>query len=86
MLSLCCTSSVAKSERAQNGRKASVNVIVSRLTRGVSNVSRLPASTEDDLQLPFLVDDALQKDKDDLDSDSSEEEFGMPGMKFDPQS
>ena len=49
-----------------------MNVIVSRLTRGVSNVSRLPASTEDDLQLPFLVDDALQKDKDDLDSDSSE--------------
>ena len=48
-----------------------MNVIVSRLTRGVSNVSRLPASTEDDLQLPFLVDDALQKDKDDLDADSS---------------
>ena len=37
----------------------------------VSVISRLPASTEDDLQLPFLVDDALQKDKDDLDADSS---------------
>ena len=57
----CCTSSVAKSRRAQKGRKESVNVIVSRLTRGVSNVSRLPASTEDDLQLPFLVDDALHR-------------------------
>ena len=68
----CCATSVARSKRAQNGRKASVNVLVQRLTRGVSNVSRLPANTEEDLQLPFLVDDALQNDKNKEEIDSSD--------------
>jgi len=77
-LHYCCTGSVAEEQRKSRrvNRKASVNVLVQRLTRGVSNVSRLPANTEDDLKLPFLVDDALQNNKDDFQIRGSHSDAG----------